>query len=80
MKIYTTIGIYPDGSYKVNGVEEGDLAFHLKYNEDFRPGRALMVDGKIVLDGGMKSTYIQGIITSKKLDEIKMKRCTLPYR
>ena len=49
--IHTTIGVYPDGSRKVNGVSSENLADHIQYNIRFRPGRAFFVDGKCIYRG-----------------------------
>ena len=38
--IVTTIGVYPNSEYKINGVEEQDLKEHIKYNKLWRFGRA----------------------------------------
>ena len=53
--IHTTIGVYLDGSKKVNGVTSERLADHIRYNLDFRPGRALFVDGICLHRGGLDS-------------------------
>lgn len=50
-KIHTTIGIYANGDYVVNGVKASDLEEHIKYNIDMRPGRTFMVDGEVVHEG-----------------------------
>lgn len=43
--IYTTIGVYANHSYKVNGVSAEHIDSHIDYNITFRPGRALFVNG-----------------------------------
>lgn len=50
-KIHTTIGLYPNMSYKSNGVPSKKLLTHLMYNLIFRPGRALFLDGKCIYKG-----------------------------
>lgn len=52
-----TLGIYPDGSYRYNVVQEEDLENHIVYNKTFRPGRLLYVDGKRVYNGCIKKTH-----------------------
>lgn len=78
-KIHTTIGIYPDGSYKTNGVESKHLKDHIKYNKSCRPGRALMIDGVIVLEG-----YAQGgqvdVELLERLKSKKVTKSTVPYQ
>lgn len=44
-KIFSTVGVYPNGSYKVNGVKGENLIDHINYNKTYRPGRALFVEG-----------------------------------
>jgi len=77
-KIHTTIGIYPNGHCKVNGVKAEHLEQHIEHNRTFRPGRALMVDGIIVLNG-----YGSGNQTDQeylnRMKEIKKTECTVPY-
>ena len=51
MRNYVTIGVYDDGSCIVNIVRSEDLEKHIKYNENFRPGRMLFVDGKFRCGG-----------------------------
>lgn len=45
-EIHTTIGLYLNGDYVVNGVLDDHLANHIKYNINNRWGRALFVDGE----------------------------------
>lgn len=49
--IHTTIGVYPNGSYKTNGVSSENLATHIWYNMRLRPGRSLYVDGVLIYRG-----------------------------
>ena len=50
-KIHTTIGVYKNGDYKINGVMNCNLILHIRYNLDFRFGRALFVDGTCINKG-----------------------------
>ena len=43
---HITIGVYSNGSYKVNIVRPEHLLHHIEYNKKMRFGRALFVDGK----------------------------------
>lgn len=75
--IHTTIGIYPSGNYKVNGVSSENLQDHIEYNKKFRFGRALVVDGEIIYEGlGCKAAI-------KELEEVikntKITKDTAPY-
>ena len=49
--IHTTIGVYPNGSHKVNGVKSENIASHIDYNLTMRPGRTLIVDGYVLKIG-----------------------------
>lgn len=77
--IHTTIGIYPNGSYKVNGVAPEDLAAHIEYNKTFRPGRVLVVDGEVIHGGCLKPEYLQPLLDRVPIANIKMEKCTAPY-
>lgn len=77
--IHTTIGIYSDGSYKVNGVKSEDLQSHIEYNKTFRFGRALLVDGEIIYPGYFSLESLQKLIQEKQLQAIKMTSCSAPY-
>lgn len=59
-EVVTTVGIYPNGPSKTNGVSREDLPYHIWYNLNWRPGRALIVNGKI---------WYKGLgVTEEKLD------------
>jgi hypothetical protein len=49
-KIHHTMGLYPNGSTKHNGVAAEDLEGHIQY-QDCRPGRAFFVDGNCIYKG-----------------------------
>lgn len=49
--IHTTVGVYNNDSFKVNGVSSEFLQDHIDYNIKYRFGRALFVDGKCVHEG-----------------------------
>jgi hypothetical protein len=49
--IHTTVGVYPNKSFRVNGVPDAHLNEHVEYNLRLRPGRILVVDGFIVHRG-----------------------------
>ena len=76
--IHTTIGVYQDGSYKMNGVDPKDLEEHIEYNKSWRPGRLLLVDGKCVHQGYFKDEKVQEI--EEKFQHMKADKITLPYR
>lgn len=78
-KVHITIGIYPNGDYKVNGVLPEHLQDHIEYNKIYRFGRALMVDGELVYGGVSEDGYFDEIIESKDLKNIRVSKCTAPY-
>ena len=74
--IHTTIGVYPNGSHKVNGVTSENLAGHILYNTDNRPGRTLIVDDVILYKGlGCSIEDAQRIA----LEVTKQTKDTQPY-
>lgn len=77
--ISTTIGLYANGEYVVNGVSHKDLAIHIAYNKSFRPGRALIVDGVCVHTGYLSSEDCADFIATVA-HSITMTKCTAPYR
>ena len=77
--IHTTIGVYPDGSTKINGVLDENLESHIDYNLVMRPGRALFVDGKCVHEGFVAKGILKTIETDLKNKPIVMTKDTAPY-
>lgn len=77
-KIHTTVGVYPNGEYKCNGVKEENLKTHIEYNKTFRFGRALVVDGEVVYRGFGCDKAIEDLQETIKI--LKMKTDTAPYR
>lgn len=77
-EIFTTVGIYPDGSLKWNGVPAKNLPDHILYNITNRGGRTFLVNG-LVFNAG---AYDQHEL--RNLYEIYSQRCaakhdTQPY-
>ncbi len=56
--IHTTIGVYPDGTFKINGVSEANLDAHIQYNLTNRWGRALFVDGNCIHKATLKDAQV----------------------
>ena len=77
-EIHTTIGLYHNGQYVVNGVLDDHLAGHIEYNKVFRFGRALFVGGKCVYFGYLSEVDCNEYI--KKHKHIKMDKVTIPYK
>lgn len=77
-KIHTTIGLYSNGDYVVNGVHEDHLDDHIKYNTTFRGGRALFVDGKCVYIGYMTEIECNDFAYKTAINT-KLDKCTAPY-
>lgn len=78
-KIHTTIGLYRNGDYVVNGVNEEYLETHIRYNISCRGGRALFVDGKCVHTGYMTQDECDAFINGEA-GKIVMTKCNAPYR
>ena len=78
--IVTTVGVYPNGSFKTNGVKQEHLKEHIEYNKLWRFGRALIVDGKIEYCGYWKQEELQAFIEKEKINEIRIDKCTAPYQ
>lgn len=76
--IHTTVGIYPSGDRKVNGVPSETLAEHIRYNLVFRPGRAFFVDGVPIHRGTLN--YCQLEDARKLVADIKITEDTQPYQ
>lgn len=77
--IHTTIGVYPDGSFKINGVLTEHLKDHIDYNKKMRFGRSLFVDGKCVHKGYLDDETIKSFKKRIEKDNIKETKCTSPY-
>lgn len=58
-KIHTTIGVYNNGSFKINGVSSENLESHIEYNTVMRFGRALFVDGICIHKGYLDDKRIE---------------------
>ena len=77
-KIHTTVGVYiGDMSFKVNGVRDIDLKQHIAYNKQYRPGRALIVDGKVEHTGYFNDEDIP--MLEEKFKNCERSICTAPY-
>lgn len=75
-KIHTTIGIYPNGDFKTNGVADKHLQDHIEYNKKFRFGRALIVDNEVVYKGYVNEETIKEVLQKVTW---KHETCTAPY-
>jgi hypothetical protein len=76
-KYHLTVGVYPNGEYKTNGVSPENLAAHVEYNKGYRPGRGLMVDGKFVHNGCVDEEMRRAFVM--KFAGITADRDTQPY-
>lgn len=75
--IHTTIGVYLNGDYKVNGVKTENLESHIEYNKEMRFGRALLVDGKVVHLGYYKES--DRTTLEEKFKNVIITKDTAPY-
>ena len=85
MKNHLTLGIYPDHSYKYNVVRDEDVEEHIIYNQAFRPGRLLYIDGKRIYNGLIKQEFLVEYDEAAKefyenTSRINMNILTIPYR
>lgn len=78
--VHTTIGLYLNGDFKVNGVLPEHLESHVAYNKSARFGRALFVDGTCVYNGYLKEDQIKAFEDRIRKENIKQEVCTAPYQ
>ncbi len=81
LKIHTTIGVYANSDYKINGVESKHLASHIEYNKILRWGRALFVDGKCIHQGYLTKEECDAweVKIKDNLDKYTILKDTAPY-
>ena len=78
--IHTTIGLYNNMTYKINGVLNEDLDIHINYNKQFRFGRALFVDGKCVHEGTLSKEKLKEFENIIRWDtKFRLTEHTYPY-
>lgn len=75
--IHHTIGIYPNGEWKCNGVQSEHLAEHIAYNLRFRPGRTFYVDWICLNKGPIKPEVLE--VALKAADKHRPTSDTAPY-
>ena len=56
--IHTTVGLYANGEFKINGVPSDKLARHIKYNMNHRWGRGFFLDGICIHKGYLDSHMV----------------------
>lgn len=82
VKIHITIGLYLNGSYKMNGVLPEHLKEHIEYNLYARPGRTFIVDNVCYNKGYNSQETIDEFIEKVKNDKtgkFVITKCTAPY-
>lgn len=80
--IITTFGLYPDNSWKRNGVEVvSDFIAHITYNLIFRPGRAFFINDILVYEGiGVTDEQSHNFsLEIKNTPTMLVDKCTRPY-
>lgn len=79
--LHTTVGVYKNQSHKINGVLNCNLTTHIRYNLDFRYGRALFVDGTCVNRGYLSDEEVATWTEKIKSNPAQfiMKKDTQPY-
>lgn len=78
--IHTTIGLYADGSFKMNGVKPEHLENHIEYNKNYRFGRTFFVDGKLIHKGYHNDEQVKAFQERIKRENLKADKCTAPYQ
>ena len=78
--IHTTIGLYADGSFKMNGVLPQDLKGHVEYNKKYRVGRTFFVDGELIHKGYHNDEQVKAFQERIERENLKAVRCTSPYQ
>jgi hypothetical protein len=80
--MHTTIGVYANGSFKMNGVKPEHLEEHIKYNLTNRFGRALFIDGKCHYKGYLSEADAKNWEEKIASDPQKFTatRITIPYQ
>lgn len=79
--IHTTIGVYANGDFKINGVKPEHLDSHIEYNKTMRFGRALFVDGICHNQGYLSPEECKEWEAKIQADPKRFTRnkCTAPY-
>lgn len=77
---HVSVGVYKNGDYVINVVRDEDLAHHIEYNQIFRFGRGLFVDGECKNQGYLTDEEVAAWI--EKIKTFKVNTCvaTIPYR
>lgn len=75
--IHTTVGVYPNREFKINGVKAENLESHIEYNRLMRPGRALLVDGTCILIGNFNQEDVTAL--EEEFKDCKRSYDTAPY-
>ena len=77
--IHTTVGVYNDDTFKINGVISENLKDHIDYNRSLRFGRALFVDGKCIHKGYLSDERCKEWESKLKSPYYKQIKDTSPY-
>lgn len=81
LNVHTTVGVYNNNDFVINGVAPEHLKYHIEYNQKMRFGRALFVDGVCVNKGYLDDKRIKEW-TDKihKKEQFIMEVCNAPYK
>lgn len=75
--IHHTRGVYNSGHFKDNGVSSENIASHIWYNLNMRPGRAFFVDGICLNTGYLGKERCK--VIEDEIKDMKMSKDTAPY-
>lgn len=78
-KLNTTVRLYSDGSYKVNGVKSIHLEGHIHYNKCYRPGCALFLNGDLIFRGSISNENIYNFQNNILPNIPKAEEQTVPF-
>lgn len=80
---HVTVGVYLNGSFKINVVADADLADHIEYNRIHRPGRLFFVDGKYMFGGCIYPEPLAAMVAEweQRIAEMQIntRYVTVPY-
>ena len=55
---HISVGVYANGDHIINIVRDEHIIGHIEYNQQFRPGRALFVNGECINKGYLKDESV----------------------
>jgi hypothetical protein len=78
--LHTTVGIYSDGSFKLNCVPSKDIVAHIQYNLKMRFGRALILDSFPIYRGYFSLPELNSRLKDIEIINIKLDKPSKQYQ